>query len=60
MYSVHVTETSGPGSSRGSTTEIVYKSRRRESMAVRVLNYIRSQFQSDEIPGKYFFFFFQK
>ncbi|XP_043481432.1 Kv channel-interacting protein 1-like isoform X1 [Leptopilina heterotoma] len=50
MYSVHVTETSVPGSSRGSTTEIVYKTRRRESMAVRVLNYIRSQFQSDEIP----------
>lgn len=53
MYSVHVTEASNTqGSTRSSTTEIAYKTRRRESMAVRVLNYVRSQFQSDDIPGK--------
>lgn len=56
MYSVTVTpgrSSEKQSTSRNKETELVgYKSRRRESVPVRVLNYIRSQFQAEGIPGE--------
>ncbi|KAL2742163.1 Kv channel-interacting protein 1-like isoform X1 [Vespula maculifrons] len=53
MYSVTVTpgrSSEKQSTSRNKETELVgYKSRRRESVPVRVLNYIRSQFQAEGI-----------
>ncbi|XP_046623464.1 Kv channel-interacting protein 1-like isoform X1 [Neodiprion virginianus] len=54
MYSVHVTP--GGSSSKTSTarghpgSEITYKARRRESVPIRVINYLRSQFKAGDIP----------
>ncbi|KAI4487646.1 hypothetical protein M0802_011959 [Mischocyttarus mexicanus] len=55
MYSVTVTpgrSSEKQSTSRNKETELVgYKSRRRESVPVRVLNYIRSQFQAEGVSG---------
>lgn len=56
MYSVHVTP--GKSSQRKSNSgdmdsEIAaYRGRRKESISVKLKNYIRSQFQSDSISGE--------
>jgi hypothetical protein len=53
MYSVHVTGRSGDRRGSGTpNSEIVYKHRRRDSIPLRVFNYIKQQFHSDQIPGE--------
>ncbi|KAI4485140.1 hypothetical protein M0804_006645 [Polistes exclamans] len=55
MYSVTVTpgrSSEKQSTSRSKETEL-YKSRRRESVPVRVLNYIRSQFQAEGVSGTF-------
>lgn len=56
MYSVHVTP--GRSTERNKNSDDMdneiraYRGRRKESISVKLINYIRSQFQSDAIPGE--------
>lgn len=55
MYSVHVTP--GRSTERSKNSDMdneirVYRGRRKESISVKLINYIRSQFQSEAISGE--------
>lgn len=65
MYAVHVTSRSGgDGEGRSASvpdSEIVYKQRKKDSIPIRVFNFIKQRFNPQAVPGEltsvYFSFF---